>query len=225
MRLVVSLYKEDPEWIMYVPKHWDVVVYIKDINHHFEHVGKLMKRAIVMRLENCGRESHTWFHHTCHTYGNRTDNITVFAQGNPWDHTPNFGEILNCHNLHQMAERSLLVHSQNDPVCKPDYGYVGLGGSWLQDTNEFDVDHLELAKEEATKFPLLWEAAYGTKNHPEKIRSVWGAQYAIRKDLVHKFPESFYRKVYKMHYDPKHWILPWALEKILPEIYLHDWVA
>ena len=205
---------------MEVPPQWDVVVYIKDVHHHMAHVAKLMKRAVVVRLPNVGRESQTWFSHIYRTYY-RLDDLTVFVQGNPWDHTPNMGEILHCESIHEMAERMAVVFSGNKHVNKPDKGFVSLGESWRHDWRGTGEDpQWDIA--ERPMFAKIWELRFGHPNHPGIFNAVNGNQFAITKSTIERLSRDFYGDVFLWHFDPKNWVLPWTIEKVMAELYLYD---
>lgn len=68
--IVISRYKEEIKWA----EGLDCIVYNK-----FKGKNK---------LENIGREAHTYLHHIITNYDNLTD--CVFTQANPFDHIPNF---------------------------------------------------------------------------------------------------------------------------------------
>ena len=81
--LVVSYYKENLTWLNKV-KDCKITVYNKssvDIPN-------------TIRLENVGREMHTYFHHIVTNYDNLSDWV-FFTQGEPFDHVKNYDWILD----------------------------------------------------------------------------------------------------------------------------------
>ena len=73
-RLVITKYKEDISWINKIKNH-NITVYDKS---EFP-----VKDSI--KLPNVGRECHTFLYHIVKNYDN-LDDITVFLQGNPFEH-------------------------------------------------------------------------------------------------------------------------------------------
>ena len=74
IRLVVAKYNEDISWINKIKNH-KITVYDKSENP--------LKYTI--KLPNVGREGHTFLYHIVENYDN-LDDITVFLQGNPFEH-------------------------------------------------------------------------------------------------------------------------------------------
>ena len=89
--IVVARYKEDVEW---TKQFSNVIIYNKG--------PPLPKGYNEIRLDNVGREGHTYYHHIYENYKNLDDYI-VFLQGNPFDHSPKIIEelknIVNNKNL------------------------------------------------------------------------------------------------------------------------------
>ena len=74
--MVVARYKEDIEWVM--AYNDIVIIYNKgpDLNLPFKKI---------IKLENIGREGHTYLHHIIENYNNLS-NKTIFTQGSPFEH-------------------------------------------------------------------------------------------------------------------------------------------
>jgi hypothetical protein len=73
--LVVAYYYEDLDWLKEIDSFDKVFIYNKNI--------KDVPNSI--RLPNVGREAHTFLHHIVNMYNDLPD-ITVFVQGNPFQH-------------------------------------------------------------------------------------------------------------------------------------------
>lgn len=78
--LVVAKYKEDLSWLDSVPDSWTVTCYSKD---------PAEKNTQYLKLPNVGREADTYLHYIIENYAALPD-LLVFAQGNPFDHCPDF---------------------------------------------------------------------------------------------------------------------------------------
>lgn len=73
-RLVIAKYKEDISWINKIKNH-NITVYDKSE----------VPVEDSIKLPNVGRECHTFLYHIVKNYDN-LDDITVFLQGNPFEH-------------------------------------------------------------------------------------------------------------------------------------------
>ena len=86
IRMVVAKYKENISWLSKCTRVQDFTVYDKS--------GEDSSKTNYIPLENVGREAHTYLNHIINYYDNLHD-ITIFSQGNPFDHCPTFIEDLN----------------------------------------------------------------------------------------------------------------------------------
>lgn len=215
MQLVVSLYREDISWIKHVPKHWDLIVYVKDKNHHMEHMSFIKKRAKVILLPNIGRESHTWFYHMMTNYHDLSDEI-MFLQGNPTDHIDFYTNkgYENLKILLKLVSIQEIIDTKQYVTFDCNLGYVGLGETW----NGFWQKHYK--SETFYHYRLLWNMTYNHQRYPVFFNSVWGCQFAISKKLIRCFPYKFYEDVFDLHTKTGYCGLPWSLERILPNIFL-----
>lgn len=93
--LVIARYTEDLEWLTEVPSHFKVVVYNK--GPLIESLSALDRIDVLKTMDNAGRESGTYLHHI-QTQRDDANEWTVFCQGNPFDHSPDFLKL-----LHQQA--------------------------------------------------------------------------------------------------------------------------
>lgn len=84
MELVVARYKEDLSWLKEVPSDIKIIVYNKgDPIHNIKHIQR----------PNVGREGETYAHHIISRYDSLPE-VTIFTQGNPFDHSPKFLDFL-----------------------------------------------------------------------------------------------------------------------------------
>lgn len=78
MKIVVSRFNEGIEWTKQLQ---NVIIYNKgddDLDQTYNSI----------KLQNVGREGHTYYTHIYNNYDN-LDDYTAFLQGNPFDHSPN----------------------------------------------------------------------------------------------------------------------------------------
>lgn len=78
--LVVARYEEPLVWLANVPTGWELTVYNKGTSD-----PAIPRDGSVITLPNVGREGHTFLTHVIDRYDSLSD-VTVFVQGNPFDH-------------------------------------------------------------------------------------------------------------------------------------------
>jgi hypothetical protein len=84
---VIARYGEDVSWTRYLPG--SVIIYNKGKdNIQFE----MRDNIRIERLENIGREGHTYFSHIIKNYDNLTERV-AFLQGDPFIHSDNLLEL------------------------------------------------------------------------------------------------------------------------------------
>mgnify|MGYP001164757589 CR=1 FL=1 len=84
--IVVARYDENIEWVRQC--HMPVTVYNKGKDlFGYENIR-------CVKLENIGREGHTYLYHILTNWDHLAD-TTIFTQGNPFQHSPDFLKLLN----------------------------------------------------------------------------------------------------------------------------------
>lgn len=132
--IVIAKYKEDTEWIKDIPDDYQVFLYTKNID-----------------LPNTGREASTYLHHIIQHYDDLTDDI-VFCQGNPYDHCPDFLNLLTDSFVFGIVAEcdGNGMPNHNLPVCM--FSNVLLG--YVLDTYRFIAGaQFKLKKEEVLARP------------------------------------------------------------------------
>lgn len=90
-KIVIARYKEDLDWIVDIPSEFQVVIYNKG---NAISDGDILSRASeIVARKNTGRESETYLHHMLNHTGD-DDAFTVFTQGDPFEHNPDFVDFL-----------------------------------------------------------------------------------------------------------------------------------
>jgi hypothetical protein len=93
LELVIARYEEDLRWIRRVPKEIRITVYNKGDTPALPEGFPERYGLTVASLTNVGREAHTYLTHLLHRSENPAP-LTVFCQGHPFDHAPDFHERL-----------------------------------------------------------------------------------------------------------------------------------
>ncbi|MCE6074828.1 hypothetical protein GOZ90_00230 [Agrobacterium vitis] len=90
--LVIARYAEELEWIAQVPSNFEIFVYNK--GEEITSPQVLERANHIIARPNVGRESETYLHHMM-GQRQRDHHFTVFAQGDPFTHSPDFIQLLN----------------------------------------------------------------------------------------------------------------------------------
>ncbi len=102
-QLVVARYAEALDWLADVPPAFEVIVYNKGTAIPSGAVGAYA--ASITARPNQGRESETYLAHVLglrQAGGSQDDDFVVFAQGDPFEHSPDFLELLQA--AHRWAD-------------------------------------------------------------------------------------------------------------------------
>lgn len=163
--IVVARYNEDLEWT----KHFkNVIIYNKG--------NDLSSEYIDIKLENVGREAHSYYKYICDNYDNLPEYI-VFLQGNPFDHSPNLIQ-----NLNKMID--------NPEKQIGEFTYLS---EWLIDCNLSGCWH-------HSEIPLIqtYERIFNIRKKSMDFIFGAGAQFAVSKQTVLKNPKPFYERIVNM---------------------------
>ncbi|RDI39776.1 DUF3431 domain-containing protein [Gluconacetobacter liquefaciens] len=103
--LVIARYNEDVSWLVNVPDDFNIFLYNKGDELDISNIRSKLKGYF--RIQNIGRESDTYLLHIIHNMG-KTDSFTVFSQGDPFEHSPDFLRLLT----HRFADDAWGYSSQ-----------------------------------------------------------------------------------------------------------------
>lgn len=126
--LVVARYQEDLAWLAKVDRGIRVVVYNKGPAINDE--AALARIDHLTKLPNRGREADTYL---AHLQKGRTDDdgeFTIFCQGEPFTHSPDFLELLE-HRDHWEAVQALTATYDNEKQIPPEQMREREQGQWL----------------------------------------------------------------------------------------------
>ena len=166
IELVVARYREDLSWLGNIPAQVRAVVYDKSPD----------PGPNTLALSNVGREAHTYLHHICERYERLAD-VTVFAQGKPFDHAFDFHVTL----------RDLAKY----PDVAPAFRWLG----HIVDTDTADGQLFRTWSKNPDGAGLdlraFHRALFGNDG-PEEYPFYLGAQFMARRELILARPRSFY---------------------------------
>jgi hypothetical protein len=187
--MVIAKYKEDIKWADKLS--CKKFIYNKDDNDYPNSV----------RLQNFGREAHTWAYHIVKNY-DLLNEYTIFVQGDPFYHFKNFIEVAQT-----LPESFCFLYKYEE----------GLYG--IADINQpEDLDFLKSRKVR----PDIVLNYISSKNKKKYVFPfAWGAQYVVHKDNILCKPIEFWQRLVDIDYkNEEHW--PWSLERCWIEIFGRD---
>jgi hypothetical protein len=170
--VVVARYNEDLEWICNLD--CPIIIYNK---------GKPWRTVCIPSnysvniwgtdLSNVGREAQTYLYHIKENYDNLAD-VTIFLQGNPFEHTGarfNILDVINKLDVDSCTFRPFGRRVVCDQWGRPQYnwGVIPMAGCW------------------SVLFPDEGDC-------PEYFTFSIGAQFAVHKDLILKRPKIWYER-------------------------------
>ena len=171
MLIVVARYNEDIEWTRMFP---NVLIYNK--GDKFEPESDQIYNEI--RLENVGRECHTYYKYIYDNYDNLED-YTIFLQGNPFDHSPNI--LQNLHYLFTTKD-----------ISNFDFKFLSnvLNKCSLEKCHFHLGPHLPLRD--------VYEKLFNKRVDDLQFIFSPGSQFVVSKDTIRRRPRDFYARIVDM---------------------------
>jgi len=203
--LVVAVYEENIDWVKDI-KH-KKIIYNKGRRELEE-----SENVKVISLPNTGRESQTYLHHIVENY-DKLSEITIFCQGKPFDHCPEFIKIANCNSIEKMNTISQKSDNRDWPN---DDNYCGIGHYYVYDLMSLATDDWDLQN----RIPFLiigLDTMYPRCKPMRFCKALWGANFAASKKNIHRFSKSQYKKM--LDYHEEFWSIPWSMEIIWHHIF------
>ena len=208
--LVIAAYNEDLQWIKQINYH-NIIIYDK-FGRSKEEKEQLSKQARLIQLENIGRESHTYITHIVENYYDLAD-ITIFTQGNPFDHSPEFINTANQNSIKQMKELNDNYwpdETEFAVLCKIcDYKIL-----YFVENDPWDLQY------KIPQFLIALETVFPDHKPTLSHKPPWGAIFAVTKSRIHDFPIDTYKKLLDFH--QQFWSFPWAMEIIWASIFCRE---
>lgn len=179
MELVIARHEEDLRWVRRVPPSVKVTVYNKGISRPLTAELESRDGISVIPLPNMGREAHSYLTHLVERYGSLAPR-TVFCQGHPFDHAPDF------HALLSDLEGGV---GEREPFLW--YGF-------LEETDDpfgrrLFVPWSKNPERQELRTGMLYEELFG-ESSPDLFHFRGGAQFSVIREAVHLRPVEFYRR-------------------------------
>jgi len=172
LEVVVCRYGEDLAWTRNLPRGVAVTVYDKTPLPQPPWPDSIP-------LPNHGRDDYVWLHHLVERYESLAE-VTVFAQGRPFDHAP---------DLHRVIRR---FAKGEEPM--PDFAWLGF--LWETDDARGRPSFVTWTKNPERRelnlegfFQALWQ-----EPAPEKVRYVGGSQFALSRETAYRRLKAFYER-------------------------------
>jgi len=181
--LVTARYRESMDWLKRID--FETLVYnkgIDDIPHPY------------VKLRNVGHEADTYMHHIVANYHNLSD-ITVFCQGNPFDHGADFVEVVN---------------NTNDVD-----NVVWLGTNWGPVTKDYQGGPGERPLPMLHMCEMLFNQIH---NDSKTFTFSAGAQYMVPKQYIINKSLDWWKNAHTI-FDAHIETAGWVFERLWPEIW------
>lgn len=167
-------------------------------------------------LPNVGIDTHTHLHHIVAHYEDLPE-LLVLCQDHPFDHSPNFLDVINHDGLSGMWAENLRRFPQSQAYAQ---GFVGVGDYRLiskdliySDPNVKD-DPAKVAFH-LHKYQLIeaiWALAFPGRDLPAIFPSTWGSQLILSKERIRVNPRVLYKSILDLHLSDR--LVPYALENL-----------
>ena len=173
-QIVISRYNEDINWLY---SFKDIsLIYNKGANNIDLNIFNIVK------LRNVGRESHTYLYHIVNNYEKLAEN-TIFFQGSIKDHKVlNMSDYINNNSITAFFENISFDKLRNKIEHK---------GKWEKEYNKG-----LMLKESLPPYEWL-KNVIGIifQENIDVIKVIWGANFAVSRDLIKSKPKSFYQNI------------------------------
>jgi hypothetical protein len=171
--LVVARYNENLDWLSQVSHKYNITIYNKG------------EGDIGIKLLNVGRESDTYLTHIINNYDNLAD-ITVFCQGNPFDHQADFINNINHEIFKLIKNNDFYNFCDTVPAEKKIANFP----SWK-------LGHVNINMYEFVK--KLYDNSYDKSyEDTDMITYGSGAQFFVNKNKILKHSKAFYLNAKKL---------------------------
>jgi hypothetical protein len=183
-QLVVAACYEHIDWLSDVP--YEAIVYKK--------CGVCPTGVPCEKLVNTQREAGTYLYHIITRYDDLAP-ITIFCQGNPFDHSPDFLERVHIH-CHRPV--SLTVHySANAPAVWSRSDQVEQVGKFSVRYGNALADRTADRAKPTWFNPAAWDYVFDCPM-PDPLWFGYGACWAVPRDFIRARPREFYAHLFRV---------------------------
>lgn len=185
IELVIARHEEELRWLRRIPKEILVTVYNKggDLAPELLSLLSAGRHIVFRKLPNEGREAHSYLTHLSEHYEDLKE-ITVFCQGHPFDHAPDFhdrlGALVSGLDKVERFRWYGFLEETDDPQGKR------LFVRWSKNPERLELETGRLYRE------LFGET------YPDWFQFRGGAQFAVNRQAVQERAQSFYLKALEL---------------------------
>lgn len=194
VNIVIAKYKENIDWVLKIKNH-NITIYDKSENNIIDKKFCNKSNIKYIKLKNKGREGETFLYHIVNNY-DKLDEVTVFLQGNPFDH---LYILFGWRDNIEDNEKDLIIDKINNEInddCKFSSFYQVL-------YNDYYGSNFTDTKGDCMRY-LNEEYEYFTVSP--------GAQYIVPKKNILSRPFSLWKKLQEDIYNDK--FNGYSLEKL-----------
>lgn len=185
--LVISYYNEDLTWLNKI-NDYKITVYNKSNTDILN----------TIKLDNVGREMHTYFHHIVNNYNSLYDWV-FFTQANPFDHVENYDWLLS------VFPKSLIESKLNTDDCH--FFSNGMFKNYLVSQSNGSPNHVPVLN-----IDTLWSSLF-TSQPSGVYPFVAGCLFCVTKEQIRMRDISFYEKCKKITEEREQ--SPWEFERMM----------
>jgi len=179
VELVIARFEEDLRWVRHIPPSVRVSIFNKGASPALPPDFTSRGKVEITMLPNVGREAHSYLTHLVERYG-QTSPVTIFCQGHPFDHAPDFHE-----RLRAVAEGKEVP----DPFLW--YGFLDDSDDPLGE--RLFVPWSKNPDRRMLSTGLLYAELFGERS-PDLFCFRGGAQFAVAARGVQRRPREFYQR-------------------------------
>lgn len=167
-------------------------------------------------LPNIGIDTHTHLHHIVTHYEDLPE-ILILCQDHPFDHAPNFLEIINHDTLPRMWAENQTRFPDSRAYAE---GFVGVGEYRLISQDLIDSDPNVKDDPRKVAFHLhkyalietIWAHVFPSRSRPVVFPSTWGSQLILARDRIRVNSKGIYEYLLELHLSDR--LTPYALENL-----------
>jgi hypothetical protein len=173
--IVIARYNENLDWLKKIKKS-------KDIKITVYNKGKDDINVPFISLPNIGRESHTYLYHIINNYHNLADQ-TVFCQGDPIFHSPDFINLVNKFRkkFEPVQPLSLRYWAENEPphyeANPPIPTIEATKNLWFDKNSRVHVEYMN--NDFVTMYPYYY-MDLNINNLMKKLKSSYGIENPLK---------------------------------------------
>ena len=242
IELVIARFNENLDWVKNVPKFYKIKIYNKFMHHdtNFKFRARIKRDTLepsnnIISLSNVGREADTYLTHIIDNY-EKLSNITVFCQGDPFPHSPDFLDLLDYYDqfnsVQCLTDRYLDMcptedirnqHTDdficNKRVCAYPMNTKTFDVLWFNDIGSRDIgtqfrSFFKIDDDANLVDTVLQENGFNLPKAPDVIKFPYGAMFSVEKKFILQHPKEAYINLRKINNESGFNLFPHVMERM-----------